>query len=97
MEARPFVAYSFHSLFDNMSTISGRASLLNLCVECLSCCSPPLNKHRLVATVDARKETAAGLLEKLGFRREAHFCKSIFFKGEWGNEYAYALLRSEWK
>jgi RimJ/RimL family protein N-acetyltransferase len=57
----------------------------------------PLNNHRLLATVDARNETAAGLLEKLGFRREAHFRKNIFFKGEWGDVYAYALLRSEWK
>lgn len=55
-----------------------------------------LNKHRLVATVDARNEAAARLLEKLKFRREAHFRQNIFFKGEWGDEYAWALLRSEW-
>ena len=56
-----------------------------------------LDKHRLVATIDARNVAAAGLLEKLGFRREAHFHQNIYFKGEWGDEYAYALLRSEWK
>jgi len=55
------------------------------------------NKHRLVATVDARNHRAAHLLEKLGFRREAHFRQNIFFKGEWGDEYAYALLNSEWR
>ncbi|MBW7981661.1 GNAT family N-acetyltransferase [Enterobacillus tribolii] len=56
-----------------------------------------LNKHRLVATIDARNDRAARLLEKLGFRREAHFRQNIFFKGGWGDEYAYGLLRSEWE
>jgi len=55
------------------------------------------NKHRLVATLDTRNQRAAHLLEKLGFRREAHFRQNIFFKGAWGDEYAYALLNSEWQ
>lgn len=53
------------------------------------------NKHRLTATVDTRNFRAINLLEKLGFRREAHFRQNIFFKGEWGDEYVYALLKSE--
>lgn len=52
-------------------------------------------RHRLVATVDARNARAARLLEALGFRREAHHIDNIFFKGAWGSEYVYALLRSE--
>lgn len=35
--------------------------------------------------------------EGLGFRREAHYRQNIFFKGEWGDEYLYALLRSEYQ
>ena len=29
-------------------------------------------------------------------RREAHFIHNERFKGEWGDELIYALLRSEW-
>jgi RimJ/RimL family protein N-acetyltransferase len=54
-----------------------------------------LDRHRLVAITDARNTTAARLLEALGFRREAHHVDSIFFKGAWGSEYVYALLRRE--
>ena len=54
-----------------------------------------LNKHRVVATTDAENTAAYRLLEKLGFRREGHFIQNIFFKGAWGDEYQYAMLRSE--
>ena len=56
-----------------------------------------LNKHRVVATTDAKNTASFRLLEKLAFRREAHFIQNIFFKGAWGDEYQYALLRSETK
>jgi RimJ/RimL family protein N-acetyltransferase len=52
-------------------------------------------RHRLVATTDARNVRSARLLEALGFRREAHHLDNIFFKGAWGSEYVYALLRRE--
>lgn len=55
-----------------------------------------LSKHRVIATTDVANESSISLLEKLGFRREAHFVKNIFFKGAWSDEYQYALLRSEW-
>ncbi|WP_375750502.1 GNAT family N-acetyltransferase [Vibrio sp. HN007] len=54
-----------------------------------------LNKHRVIATTDARNAASYQLLEKLRFRREAHFVQNIFFKGEWGDEYQYALLKTE--
>jgi RimJ/RimL family protein N-acetyltransferase len=54
-----------------------------------------LNKHRVVATTDAENTASYRLLEKLAFRREAHFIQNVFFKGAWGDEYQYALLRSE--
>ncbi|MEO6920025.1 MAG: GNAT family protein [Collimonas sp.] len=56
-----------------------------------------LKKHRIVATVDASNLRVQRLLEKLGFRREAHFRENIFFKGAWSDEYGYALLASEWR
>jgi RimJ/RimL family protein N-acetyltransferase len=35
-------------------------------------------------------------MERLGMRREAHFKENEFFKGEWGSEYVYAVLATEW-
>ncbi|EPY6810478.1 GNAT family N-acetyltransferase [Klebsiella quasipneumoniae] len=57
----------------------------------------PLAHHRLIAVVDTRNTAAIKLLELLGFRREAHYRQNIFFKGQWGDEYLYALLRSEYQ
>jgi RimJ/RimL family protein N-acetyltransferase len=54
-----------------------------------------LNKHRVVATTDAENTASYRLLEKLAFRREGHFVQNVFFKGAWGDEYQYALLRSD--
>lgn len=56
-----------------------------------------LKKHRIVATVDARNASVVRLLEKQGFRREAHYRENIFFKGAWSDEYSFALLKHEWK
>jgi RimJ/RimL family protein N-acetyltransferase len=54
-----------------------------------------LKRHRVTATTDVKNKPSFRLLEKLGFRREAHFIQNIFFKGAWGDEFQYALLRSE--
>ncbi|MDI6696973.1 MAG: GNAT family protein [Anaerolineales bacterium] len=35
-------------------------------------------------------------LEKLNFRREAHFVENLWFRGRWSSEYWYALLEQEW-
>lgn len=59
-------------------------------------CFTKWNKHRIIAVTDADNQPASRLLEKIGFRREAHFIENIFFKGAWGSEYQYALLASEW-
>lgn len=56
-----------------------------------------LGKHRISAITDVKNHAAWGLLERLGFRREAHYRDNIFFKGSWGSEYGYALLASEWR
>lgn len=55
-----------------------------------------LHKHRVIAITDTQNLASWRLLEKLGFRREAHYVKNIFFKGAWGDEYLYALLREEY-
>lgn len=52
--------------------------------------------HRIYARCDPRNVPSWRLMERLGMRREAHFVHNEFFKGEWGDEFYYALLRDEW-
>lgn len=55
-----------------------------------------LNLHRIIAVTDCENGASVALLERLGMRREAHYIQNIWFKGKWGDEYLYALLRDEW-
>ncbi len=55
-----------------------------------------LGLHRVVAVTDCENERSVALLERLGMRREGRFVENIWFKGAWGSEYLYALLRREW-
>ena len=55
-----------------------------------------LKLHRVTAITDCENEKSAALLERLGMRREGHFIQNIWFKGRWGSEYLYAILRDEW-
>lgn len=52
--------------------------------------------HRVTETVDAENAASIQLLKSVGFRQEGHFIENIFFKGKWGNEYQYAMLKKEW-
>jgi len=36
-------------------------------------------------------------MEKIGMRREGHFRQSDLVRGEWRDEYLYAMLESEWR
>ena len=56
-----------------------------------------LGLHRVKAGVDCRNAPAIRLLERLAFRREGHFIQHAWYKGEWCDEYLYALLRSEYR
>lgn len=55
-----------------------------------------LKLHRVTAITDCENEKSFTLLERLGMRREGHFVQNIWFKGKWGSEYSYAILRDEW-
>jgi RimJ/RimL family protein N-acetyltransferase len=55
-----------------------------------------LELHRVTAVTDCENERSAALLGRLGMRREGHFVENIWFKGAWGSEYLYAMLREEW-
>ena len=52
--------------------------------------------HRVYAVTDALNDAAAAMLERVGFRREAHFHENVFFKGAWGSELLFAILEREW-
>ncbi|MEI6287324.1 MAG: GNAT family N-acetyltransferase [Bacillota bacterium] len=55
-----------------------------------------LNVHRIFAITDCENRACVKLLERLKMRREGHFLKNIWFKGNWGSEYCYAILECEW-
>jgi aminoglycoside 6'-N-acetyltransferase len=52
--------------------------------------------HRICADCDTRNHRSVALLERVGMRREAHHHKSAWWKGEWTDEYVYAILAEEW-
>ncbi len=55
-----------------------------------------LKVHRVMARVDARNLPSVRLAHRLGMRQEAHLLQNEWFKGEWGDEFDFALLESEW-
>jgi RimJ/RimL family protein N-acetyltransferase len=56
-----------------------------------------LGLHRIIGRCDPRNEASWRLMERLGLRREAHFVQNEIFKGEWGDEFVYAILADEWR
>ena len=56
-----------------------------------------LKKHRIIASVDPRNTPSIAMMERLGFRKEAHFKKSLLINNEWVDDMVYATLRNEWR
>ena len=52
--------------------------------------------HRVIARTDPRNIASIKVLERLGFRQEAHFISEEFIKGEWADTLIFAVLDSEW-
>ena len=55
-----------------------------------------LNKHRIIGSIDPQNLKSIRLVERLGFRKEAHFKESILINGEWVDDLVYAILKNEW-
>jgi len=55
-----------------------------------------LKLHRIYGRCDPRNRASYKLMARLGMRREAHFRHNEIFKGEWGDEFVYAMLQEEW-
>lgn len=54
-----------------------------------------LGVHRFYATVDVRNHKSIALMERLRMRQEGHFQENCYVKGEWCDEYLYAILARE--
>ena len=74
----------------------GRAMRRPRCGACSAYCFAELSMHRMLALADTRNLPCVALLESVGLRREGHFRHNGWYKGEWCDEYQYALLASEW-
>lgn len=55
-----------------------------------------LGKHRVIANVDVRNNPSAELLKRVGFRQEGHFIQNAWYKGEYTDEFLFAMLKEEW-
>ena len=56
-----------------------------------------IDMHRVIADCDTENIGSWKTLEKLGFRREAHFVESLLVGNEYTSEYHYGLLQREWR
>lgn len=54
-----------------------------------------LKKHRIIASVDPKNMASMSLLERIGFRKEGYFKKSILIDNQWEDEVIYAMLEEE--
>ncbi|PKP36637.1 MAG: GNAT family N-acetyltransferase, partial [Bacteroidetes bacterium HGW-Bacteroidetes-15] len=55
-----------------------------------------LNKHRIITSIDPDNKDSIRLVERVGFRKEAHFVKSLFINGKWVDDLVYALIEKDW-
>jgi RimJ/RimL family protein N-acetyltransferase len=56
-----------------------------------------LNKHRIIASIDPENKNSIRLVERIGFRKEAHFVESLYLNGKWVDDLIYALLKKDWE
>ncbi len=54
-----------------------------------------LNKHRVIASTDPANLNSIKLLERLGFRREAHFVESLYIDGRWVDDLIFAMIEKD--
>jgi len=50
-----------------------------------------LNKRKITGSVDPRNKASIAMLQKLGFKLEAHHKKAFFLRGEWVDDDIYVL------
>jgi [ribosomal protein S5]-alanine N-acetyltransferase len=55
-----------------------------------------LKKHRIITSIDPENMNSIKLVERIGFRREAHFVESLFINGTWVDDVVYAITKKDW-
>jgi RimJ/RimL family protein N-acetyltransferase len=65
-------------------------------VEMLRLGFEEMGLHRIIGRADGRHDASAKLMGRLGLRKEAHFVKNEYLKGEWVDEVVFAMLAEEW-
>jgi len=53
--------------------------------------------HRLVARCDIDNTRSHRLMERIGMQREGLFKEAMFLRGQWRDEYRYAILDHQWR
>jgi RimJ/RimL family protein N-acetyltransferase len=56
-----------------------------------------LSKHRIITSIDPDNKNSIRLVERIGFRKEAHFVESLFINGKWVDDLIYALIEKDWE
>ncbi|OGO65815.1 MAG: hypothetical protein A2030_05000 [Chloroflexi bacterium RBG_19FT_COMBO_50_10] len=56
-----------------------------------------LSVHRIVALCHADNTASVRVMEKLGMRQDGRLREARWLRGEWWDEYVYAILEREWK
>jgi RimJ/RimL family protein N-acetyltransferase len=56
-----------------------------------------MNKHRIITSIDPGNKNSIRLVERIGFRKEAHLVESIFINGKWVDDLVYALIEKDWE
>jgi RimJ/RimL family protein N-acetyltransferase len=85
------IGYIFHPAFNGMGYATEAVSAL------ATTAFSTLRFHRLFARLDTKNLGSIGVVERLGFRREAHLHQNDCFNGAWGDEFISAVLASEWE
>jgi RimJ/RimL family protein N-acetyltransferase len=75
----------------------GRGYAREAALEMLRLGFEQMGLHRIIGRADARNDASAGLMTRLGLRKEAHFVKNGYIKGEWTDEVVFAMLAEEWR
>ena len=56
-----------------------------------------LKKHRIITSIDPDNKNSIRLVERIGFRNEAHFVESLMMNGKWVDDLIYAIIEKEWE
>ncbi len=80
-----------------MKNVHGKGFALETLKAVIGYLFGTLNKHRIVTSIDPSNISSIKLVERLGFRKEAHFKKSLLINGKLVDDIVYAILKSDWK